>query len=690
LIAGLLLATVCVGQTPLTITTLNLPSGTVGTPYPTIFLEVSGGSALSSVFWSVSGSLPPGLTISTAGRISGTPTRAGSFVFDVVATDTVGRTGSRRFTITILDVPTLQKPAITTTSLAEATIGVPYLETLAASGGRGSYQWSVTQGALPAGLTLDRTAGTITGIPTTVGTSIVGFQVTDGSAQQSTAIAYTLIVNSPPLTISTVSPLFSGVAGLVYAQTFSASGGVRPYTWSIVSGDPAGMRLDPASGVLQGTPQNTGTFAFAVQVTDAANARATQNYSLTVNPPTLTVALAAQPPAGTVGVPYNHRLGLVVTGGTEPFAWSLLSGSVPGLVFDSTSLSLSGTPSSAGTFTLTVQVRDAAGLSASRIISVVIAPAGLTLTTERQLPGVELNEAYFQTLSASGGAPPYTWSATGLPSGLSINSATGAISGNAAAGGTFSVVIVVRDNAFTAVQDLFTINVRMPAPPAFRLSGLTGTIAPRQQVALDLSISAPYVTPITGTAFLTFTPESGLPDRTVVFASGASSVGFTIPAGSTTPQFDSPLMLQTGTVAGTISITLNLRAGGSDITPAPAPSLTARIVREAPAITDVQVSPASGAISVSITGYATSREITQAVFTFAAASGQTLEASASSITVDVGSMFGNWYQNSATIQYGSAFVYTQPFTIRGDANAVRVVSITLRNREGSTAFDIRP
>ena len=76
--------------------------------------------------------------------------------------------------------------------------------------------------------------------------------------------------------------------------------------------------------------------------------------------------------------------------------------------------------------------------------------------------------------------------------------------------------------------------------------------------------------------------------------------------------------------------------------------------------------------------------------TFTAASVQTLQSSASSITVDVGSVFNTWYQSANNTQYGSQFVFTQPFTIQGDATAVTPTSVTLTNRQGSTKFTITP
>src|SRR6185436_8775777 len=103
------------------------------------------------------------------------------------------------------------------------------------------------------------------------------------------------------------------------------------------------------------------------------------------------ITLVGQPVAGTVGVPYNQKLPVVANGGTAPITWSLAAGSVPGLSFDASTLTLSGTPTTAGNFDLTVQANDAAGLSARRVVTITIAPAALSITTTRQLPDVALN-----------------------------------------------------------------------------------------------------------------------------------------------------------------------------------------------------------------------------------------------------------------------------------------------------------
>jgi hypothetical protein len=151
---------------------------------------------------------------------------------------------------------------------------------------------------------------------------------------------------------------------------------------------------------------------------------------------------------------------------------------------------------------------------------------------------------------------------------------------------------------------------------------------------------------------------------------------------------DVPLAIQTGTVSGTLNVSLRFQAGGIDITPSPTPSMTAQIARSAPVIQNVHVTRSGSTLNLVITGYSTAREVTQALFTFNAASGQTLQSTASSITVDVSTLFGNWFSDPANSPYGSIFVLTQPFTVQGDVNAAIPASVTLTNRVGSTKSDI--
>jgi Putative Ig domain len=356
------------------------------------------------------------------------------------------------------------------------------------------------------------------------------------------------------------------------------------------------------------------------------------------------------------------------------------------LTFDPPSLTLSGTPTTAGSFSLTIQVADSANLTTTRSLSLTVNPTALSITTSRQLPDARLNQPYVQSIAASGGQPPYQWSMNGQPAGLAINSATGQITGTPTAAGNFGIAITVRDSALSNFSDRFTLAVDLPSGPGATISGLPATAAPAQQYTLQIQTDSTYPAPISGQAILSFSPDTGPADRTIQFSTGGTTASFDIPVGSTTAS--APLAIQTGTVSGTINITLRLQAGGIDITPSPAPAITAQVARAAPVIKSAQVNRSGSTINIVVTGYSTAREVTQAVFAFNAASGQTLSPSASSITVDTNSLFGNWFVDPGNSQFGSVFIFTQPFTVQGDATAVIPASVTLTNRTGSVTANI--
>ena len=433
----------------------------------------------------------------------------------------------------------------------------------------------------------------------------------------------TLITLGPNgLPAGNVSSLFNGTVGAPYVQPFTASGGTPPYTWAVISGGTDGLSLGTSSGILQGTLQSTGKFTFTIQLRDSVGVTTSQNFSLVVTVPGLTITVGAPLPGGTVGTGYSQKLPVGASGGKAPYAWSLTSAPVPGLDFNASNLVLSGTPTTSGTFMITVQALDSAGLVGSTTLSLTILPAALTITTNRQLPDATVNSPVSQQMSATGGTPPYTWSAVGLPTGLSVNATSGLISGTLTAVGSFSFAVTVGDNSKNQpFSDRFSINVNLPPISSVSISGLPAGVAPAQQFPLQITLGSPFPAAITGQATLSFAPSSGPGDKTIVFSSGGTTANFTIPAGSTTAVSDIPLAIQTGTVSGTITISLRLKAGATDITPTPNPTVTAQLVPAPPVILNTQVTRSTNAISIAITGFSTAREVTQAVFTFNAARG---------------------------------------------------------------------
>jgi len=680
LFSATVLATVASAQSSLTILNNSFPIGAVGQTYAQA-LSATGGTAPYS--WSATGQIPPGLVVNSVGTISGTPRTGGTYAFTLTVADVRQATASKALSI-VISGPGPAPLTVTSTTLPASATGQSYNQTLTATGGTPPYQWSAGVG-FPSFLTLDPASGTLSGTPTAAGVYIFSVVVTD-SANLSATGTVSLPVNNPPPRITTQSPIFGGTLGVPYVQTFQASGGNPPYTWTIVSGDVGGLVLDPASGDLKGTPQTAGTFNFTIRATDRSGATATQPFSLVVSLPALTVTTTSSLPAATVGLAYSQKLPVVASGGTAPYTWSITAGAVPGLTFDPSSLTLSGTPSTAGAFNFTIQATDSANLTATRSLSLTVNGASLSITTSRQLPNGRLNEPYSQTIFAAGGRPPYRWTSSGLPAGLTINSTTGQISGTPTAAGNFGIAITVSDSALTNFADRFTLTVNLPSAPGVTISGLPVTSAAAQQYTLRLDTDSVYPAPINGQAILSFSPDTGPADRTIQFSTGGTTATFDIPTGSTSAS--APLSIQTGTVSGTITITLRLEAGGIDITPSPAPTITSQVARAAPVIRSVQVNRTANTINVVVSGYSTAREVTQARFGFTAASGQTLAPSAASITIDANTLFGNWFLDPANSQFGSVFIFTQPFTIQGDASAVIPATVTLTNRIGSADANI--
>jgi len=176
-----------------------------------------------------------------------------------------------------------------------------------------------------------------------------------------------------------VCTLGPGNVGTFFNEYVTSSGGSgpTPYTWKLVSGSlPSGLSLNNFgvySAQIAGTPKQTGTSTFTLQVTDGARDTAQQAFSLTINPPRpLVITSGPCCPDGTVGTAYHTNF--FADGGVQPYTWSIPSGQLPpGLTVDKrVPAGLSGTPTTAGTFTFTVAVTDKAGTQTTEPGSITI------------------------------------------------------------------------------------------------------------------------------------------------------------------------------------------------------------------------------------------------------------------------------------------------------------------------------
>ena len=254
--------------------------------------------------------------------------------------------------------------------------------------------------------------------------------------------------NSGPALLFPPPP--GGEVGVTYSDQLTVIGGTSPFTWSVSAGAlPPGLALGASSGLLSGTPTAAGTYSFTVKVTDHAGLSDTEAVSLPIIAgPSLSFPA---PPAGWTNTVYTNTL--TVSGGTGPYAWSVSSGSLPAGISLSPSGVLSGTPTATGTSSFTVKVTDANAQSATQATSITIS-AGVS-TTFSAPPAAVVGTAYTDTLTATGGTTPYTWSVNAgtLPPGLTLSSA-GVLSGTPTTAGSypFSVNVVDKNNGIATAS----------------------------------------------------------------------------------------------------------------------------------------------------------------------------------------------------------------------------------------------
>lgn len=271
-------ANLTLNVTSVTISTTSLKQWTQGVEYGNGVAQVLTGTTTSgtTLSWSISnGNLPPGITLSTNGAFSGVPTQAGTFTFTVKATDGDNQSSTKDLSISINPAP-----AILNTSLPDGSIGSTYNQTIARNGGTAPLAWSIKSGSLPSGLLLDNTAGIITGVPSSSGTSSFTIQVTDATGK-SVSQDLSVTINSALLVTTSSLPL--ATINSAYSQSLAAAGGRVPYSWSVTTGAlPTGLTLNANTGIISGTPTTAGNYDIIITVKDADNITATSTLSIMV------------------------------------------------------------------------------------------------------------------------------------------------------------------------------------------------------------------------------------------------------------------------------------------------------------------------------------------------------------------------------------------------------------------------
>ncbi len=432
---------------------------------------------------------------------------------------------------TVITPVTASALSVSTDSLPDAVVGVPYDRTLSVNGGKPDYRWTIESGSLPSGFSLSQN-GDISGTPTTAGTSNFAVRVTDGDNSSATKPLSLVVKPAAPLSLTTTS-LPKASVGTTYSQNLGAKGGQTPYNWAVQSGNlPDGLILNQTTGAISGIPERAGSSSFVVTVTDQTATSVSATLSILVNPGINELTFDTESlPDGVVGQAYSRSL--KASGGNSPYLWEIKRGALPQGLALSQAGAIEGKPQVSGEVEFDIQVSDQSGQSAVRTLSIDVDPSPeLTIVSPTAPPQAALGVPYSVDFSATAGQQPYKWLKKNkakfgtLPDGLSL-SKEGRLSGTPTREGTFDFTIMVKDAGGKRATRPLTIEVGPPPPPlAVKTTSLPSALR-------DL----PYNSLLEATGGLTpytWAIESGiLPDGLTMTSAGVIS-GTPTTIGSTT------------------------------------------------------------------------------------------------------------------------------------------------------------
>lgn len=489
--------------------------------------------------------LPPGVTMTPGGLVSGTPTSTGQYQGAITIQDAVGVTFTRRMTWTIVSGGS---NLFVSTFNPIMTIGRPVNQNLTLSlSGAGSLpatvNWTLVSGALPPGMMLssdplfvNSNQTWLIGQPTAPGTYVYTLRGTNAAnAAQFADHRFTATVNGMVLSNLVVYGGTLAEVGTPYSLQLRVAGGVAPYTFtpSPTIPLPAGLALSPA-GLISGTPLTTGNLTVAFTFSDSTGATQSGSVALIITTPGEVAPLQALSTAPTfnmvvAGYPFATSIGQWVRGGMAPYTYTVAPGSslppgtnlYPGNGF---TYFLGGIPTTPDYYEFDLIVSDSSGQSVTLSFDGEVGDGGLTVGS---LPTGRVGTPYLASVAPFGGVPPYTMGidpTNGLPAGLTIAN-NGVLSGTPTSVGNHTVVAYVVDSVGGLAYQFYRLAIDNAAgeAPAMSLSPnpidiyyQVGSPAPVVPIAVQMtSGSAPFALHLADAPWATLSAPGGVAPASV-------------------------------------------------------------------------------------------------------------------------------------------------------------------------------
>lgn len=434
--------------------------------------------------------LPDGLALNaTTGVITGVPTTPGITNVTLTATNAAG-SGSGPLQITVNS--SAAAPVVSSAAVAPGRVGVEFYYTIAASNSPTSF--SVTQGTLPAGLSLNSETGLITGLPTVAGQTKVWVAAANSVGGRGPAVEILIdIARALTVPVITSNGTASGQVGATFQYQIVATNSPTSYTATAL---PDGLTFNSGTGVITGIPTTETATPFEVTLTavNADGTSAPKTLAISVVPapatPKITSALSA---GGRVGTAFSYQITATET------PTSFTTDQLPaGLTLNSSTGVITGTPTASGTTSVQLRAANAAGLGqASTLVIEIAAPLTAPAITSDPTASAKVGAFFSYQIVATNTPTGYVVSGS-LPGGLTLNSSTGLISGNPAdSPGLFAVYLTASNSAGTSQPQQLLINVA-PADntpvitSASTASGMVGVAFSYQITATNVPATTPF------------------------------------------------------------------------------------------------------------------------------------------------------------------------------------------------------